>query len=156
MRRKHVQPAGQGSYVNSDSDASRQPTDPPRGDHRKPERQSATGIARSAALVIGLLAFAKLFSLVEKKIALDRFGITSAWDTFTVANQAPEQLFNLIAGGALAYAFIPIFGDFLTRDDTDGAWRLASNVLNSIFLAVALMAIVTFAAAPWLVAHVLA
>src|SRR5260221_8318776 len=119
-------------------------------------RPTASRLARSALLVIVILAFAKGFSLVEKKVALDRFGITLAWDTFTVANQLPEQMFNLLAGGALAYAFIPIFGDFLAHDDRNGAWKLASNTINTIFLVVLIAAILAFLAAPWLVANVIA
>src|SRR5512142_1035376 len=119
-------------------------------------RPTATRIARSAILVIGLLAFAKAFSLVENWIALNRFGITSAWDSYAAANKIPEQVFNLIAGGALAYAFIPIFGTFLTRDDRDGAWRLAANVMNTVFLAAVMLSLVIFFTAPWLVAHVVA
>jgi len=119
----------------TDADAPKAPTHP-----------SAQSIARSAALVIGILAFAKMFSLVEKKVALDRFGISLAWDTYTVANQIPEQLFNLLAGGALAYAFIPIFGDLLAHDDREGAWKLASNTLNTIFLTVLVISVIVFLA----------
>ena len=112
-------------------------------------RPTAAGIARNAALVIGLLAFAKLFGLVEKWVGLDRFGVGSAWDTYTAANLIPEQLFNLIAGGALAYAFIPIFGTFLAKEDREGAWRLASNVLNTVFLVALILSIFVFLFAPW-------
>src|SRR5258708_39191679 len=76
-------------------------------------RVQVSGIARSAILVIALLLAAKLFSLVEQKVALDRFGITLAWDTFTVANAIPEQLFNLLAGRRTALALFPLFGGFL-------------------------------------------
>ncbi len=120
------------------------------------QRPTAARIARSAALVIGLLAFAKVFSLLEKWVGLDRFGVTSAWDTYAAANLIPEQLFNLLAGGALAYAFIPIFGGFLTREDREGAWRLASNVLNTIFLAALVVSVIAFFMAPWLVTNVVA
>src|SRR5687767_12527157 len=113
-------------------------------------RPSASSIARSAAMVIGILAFAKVFSLIEKKIALDRFGITLSWDTFTVANQIPEQLFMLLAGGALAYAFIPIFGEFIAKDQREEAWKLASNTINSIFLMVFVVSIIVFIFAPTL------
>ena len=117
---------------------------------------TASGIARSALLVIAILAFAKGFSLIEQKVALERFGISLAWDTFTVANQIPSQMFNLLAGGALAYAFIPIFGGFLAHGDRDGAWKLASNTINTIFLVVLVSAAFAFLAAPWLVANVIA
>lgn len=94
---------------------------------------SAGKIARSAIIVIGILGFGKLFSLAEKWIGLDRFGVGVDWDTFAAANQLPEQLYNLIGGGALAFAFIPIFSGILARGDRDQAWKLASNVLNTIF-----------------------
>jgi putative peptidoglycan lipid II flippase len=126
------------------------------GESLKPAQPSASSIARSAALVIGILAFAKVFSLIEKKIALSRFGINMSWDTFTVANQIPEQLFTLLAGGALAYAFIPIFSDFIAKDNREAAWKLASNTLNTIFLTVCTISVIVFLAAPWLIAHVVA
>lgn len=119
-------------------------------------RPSATRIARSTAMVIGLFAIAKAFSLVSNWVALQRFGVGAAWGTFNAANQLPEQLFNLLAGGALAYAFIPVFGGFLTHDDRSGAYKLASNVLNTVFLAVALFSILVFLFAPWIVAHLVA
>jgi len=117
---------------------------------------NATRIARSAVLVMSLLAVSKGIGLTEKYVIIQRFGISSDWDTFTVANQVPEQLFNLIAGGALAYAFIPVFGAFLTRGDRNGAWQLAANVMNTIFLFTLAVAAVVFLAAPWLVTHVVA
>jgi len=119
-------------------------------------RPTATRIARSAVMVISILAFAKLFSLTEKWVGLNRFGVSSAWDTFAAANVIPEQLFNLIAGGSLAYAFIPIFGGLLTKDDRDGAWKLASNVLNTVFLAALVVSVIVFFAAPWIISAVIA
>jgi len=116
---------------------------------------TATRIARSALLVIGILALGKAFALVEKWIGLDRFGVGTDWDTFTAANQLPSQLFILISGGALSYAFIPVFGAVLGKD-RDRAWKLASNVVNTVFLAAVFLSAVVFLAAPWLIAHVIA
>ncbi len=53
---------------------------------------SATSVARSALLVIVILALGKAFSLSEKWIGLDRFGVGTDWDTFTAANQPLEFL----------------------------------------------------------------
>ena len=120
------------------------------------QRPTSSQVARSAALMIGVLAFAKVFSLSEKWIGLDRFGISSEWDTFSVANQLPSQLYILLAGGALSFAFIPVFSGFLSQGDKDKAWRLSSNVLNTVFLVALVAAIVTFIFAPQLVQYVLA
>ncbi|PJF37012.1 MAG: hypothetical protein CUN49_02550 [Candidatus Thermofonsia Clade 1 bacterium] len=117
---------------------------------------SAGKIARSAIVVIGILAFGKLFSLSEKWIGLDRFGVGVDWDTFAAANQLPEQLYNLIGGGALAFAFIPIFSGVLARSSRDQAWKLASNVLNTIFLAALLLSAIVFVFAPQLISTLIA
>ncbi|MFQ3535072.1 MAG: murein biosynthesis integral membrane protein MurJ [Aggregatilineales bacterium] len=117
---------------------------------------SAGKIARSAVVVIGILGFGKLFSLAEKWIGLDRFGVGVDWDTFAAANQLPEQLYNLIGGGALAFAFIPIFSGILARGDRDQAWKLASNVLNTIFLAALMLSTVVFLFAPQIISTLIA
>ncbi len=117
---------------------------------------SAGKIARSAVVVIGILAFGKLFSLSEKWIGLDRFGVGVDWDTFAAANQLPEQLYNLIGGGALAFAFIPIFSGLLARGNRDQAWKLAANVLNTIFLAAFLLSAVVFVFAPQIISSLIA
>lgn len=117
---------------------------------------SAGKIARSAVVVIGILALGKLFSLSEKWIGLDRFGVGVDWDTFAAANQLPEQLYNLIGGGALAFAFIPIFSRVLARGDRDQAWRLASNVLNTIFLAAFFLSALVFLFAPQIISGLIA
>lgn len=117
---------------------------------------SAGRIARSAALVIGILTFGKLFSLLEKWIGLDRFGVGIDWDTYSAANQLPSQLFILISGGALAYAFVPVFSGLLNKGQRDQAWKLAANVVNTVFLAAFILSVVVFITAPWLVSHVIA
>ncbi len=117
---------------------------------------SAGKIARSAIIVIGILGFGKLFSLAEKWIGLDRFGVGVDWDTFAAANQLPEQLYNLIGGGALAFAFIPIFSGILARGNRDQAWKLASNVLNTIFLAAFLLSGIVFLFAPQIISTLIA
>ena len=120
-------------------------------------------IARSTALVMVLFSLAKLISLVQKQIILNRFGVGAEWDTFVAANQVPEQVVSLIAGGALTYAFIPVFGGLLTRangsktaEDRAAVWKLASNVWNTVLATALCMAMIIFIAAPWLVAHVVA
>lgn len=117
---------------------------------------SLARLARSTAIVMLLLSVAKLISLLQKLIIVQRFGIGAEWDTFVAANQVPEQLFSLIAGGALSYSFIPIFGGLLARGERDAAWRLASNVMNTVFTVALALSVVVFFAAPWLVEHIVA
>src|SRR3954447_2248616 len=111
-------------------------------------------IARSTVVVIAAFAIAKIISLAQTIIIARVFGVGREWDTFVSANSVPDLIFTLISGGALAYAFIPIFSDYLAHDDKPGAWKLTSHVINSVFTLTVIISIVVFFAAPWLVATI--
>ncbi len=113
-------------------------------------------LARSTLIVMGAFALAKIISLGQTVIIANVFGVGREWDTFVTANSIPELIFTLIAGGALAHAFIPIFSGFLARDDMEGAWRTTSHVINTVFTTTLLVSMVVFLTAPSLVANVVA
>ncbi|MBI1282309.1 MAG: murein biosynthesis integral membrane protein MurJ [Anaerolineaceae bacterium] len=113
-------------------------------------------IARSTLVVMAAFAIAKVISLAQTIIIARVFGVGREWDTFVTANSLPELIFTLISGGALAHAFIPIFSGYLARDDKDGAWKLTSHVINTVFATTAVVSIIVFFTAPWWVANVVA
>lgn len=113
-------------------------------------------LARSTFIVMIAFGAAKAISLLQTVVIAQVFGLSQEWDAFVVANSIPELIFTLIAGGALAHAFIPIFSGFLARGDLAGAWRTATHVINTIFAATLIASAVAFVVAPWLVANVAA
>jgi putative peptidoglycan lipid II flippase len=98
-------------------------------------------IARGAGLVMLAFALNNLVGLARQVIVLDAFGTSGEMDAFLAANRVSETLFTLVAGGALASAFIPTFTSLLVKDDQRGAWKLASAIANLILLILTLAAI---------------
>ncbi|MCY3906699.1 MAG: murein biosynthesis integral membrane protein MurJ [Anaerolineaceae bacterium] len=113
-------------------------------------------LARSTLLVILAFAGAKLISLVQTVVIAQVFGLSSDYDAYVAANGLPELIYTLIAGGAMAHAFIPVFSGLLARGDRHGAWRTASLVINSVFLVTLLLSLLTFLGAHWLTANLVA
>ncbi len=113
-------------------------------------------LARSTLLVMIAFAGAKLISLVQTVVIAQVFGLSSDYDAYVAANGLPELIYTLIAGGAMAHAFIPVFSGLLARGDRKGAWRTASLVINSVFLVTLLLSLLTFVGAPWLTANLVA
>lgn len=113
-------------------------------------------LATDTLIVMIAFGAAKAVSLGQTVIIAQRFGVGREWDTYVTANRIPELIFTLIAGGALAHAFIPVFSGFLARGDTQKAWKTASHIINTIFLTTLFFSILAFFAAPWLVANVVA
>jgi putative peptidoglycan lipid II flippase len=113
-------------------------------------------IARSTIIVMVAFAVAKVISLVQTVILADVFGLSTDMDSYLAANALPETIFNLIAGGVLIHAFLPIFTGFLAKQDYDTAWRFASQVMNTVFLLTCIASILAFLAAPWIISNLIA
>ncbi len=108
-------------------------------------------IARATGIVMFAFILTSLIGVAHQVVITDAFGTSAALDSFNAANRITELLFNLVAGGALGSAFIPMFTGFLTRDDKRGAWRLASGVVNIVFLVLIAVSVIAWIFAPWIV-----
>lgn len=79
------------------------------------------------------------------------FGTSPELDAYFAAFRLPDVIFQLLAGAALASAFIPTFSTYLTKGELQEAWKLASIVLNLVALGTMFLALAAFMLAPWLV-----
>jgi putative peptidoglycan lipid II flippase len=108
-------------------------------------------IARNTLLVGVSFAFAAATGLLRNVVIARHFGIGADLDAYYAAFKLPDLLFTVVAGGALATAFIPVFASLLADDNLEGAWRLASSITNLVALIVSALAIIAVLLAPWLV-----
>ena len=123
----------------------------------KSTRASSTGqIARAATLVMALFLASKVTGLAREMIISARFGTSPDYDAYVAAFRVPDLLFQLIAGGALSSAFIPVFAGYLARRDRSGAWQLFSAVTNLVLIVLVAAAALAAILAPLLVRDVLA
>lgn len=113
-------------------------------------------IARAAGVVMTGMALSSLAGLATTVLVSRAFGTSASIDAFYAANRLTEVLFNLMAGGALASAFVPTFTGLLARGERAGAWRLASAVAHLVLLGLTAAALAAGLAGEWLVRHVLA
>jgi putative peptidoglycan lipid II flippase len=114
--------------------------------------QAPTGrVARSTLIVMGGMLLALITGLARQRAIAARFGTGAALDAYTAANGLPELLVTMLAGGALSFAFIPVYSGFLQRQDRPAADRLASQVVSAIFLLSGLASALAALLAPALV-----
>lgn len=113
-------------------------------------------IARAASIVMVAFALSRLLGLARDIVIAGEFGTGMEMDAYRVAFRVPDLLFQLMAGGALASAFIPTFTGYLAHDDRPGAWRLFSTIINLLLVILTLAAIAAAITAPWLIRYVIA
>jgi putative peptidoglycan lipid II flippase len=106
----------------------------------------------TSALIVGTgFLISKITGILDDLILARTIGPGPELDAYYAAFSLPNLLFTLIAGGALASAFIPVFTGFLTQENRPGAWQLFSAVTNTAFVAAAIGASILALFAPWIV-----
>jgi putative peptidoglycan lipid II flippase len=112
-------------------------------------------IARAAGTVAAAFILSNLIGLLRQILITRAFGADAALDSFYAAARLPELVFSLIAGGALASAFIPTFTSLLENKQRRQAWQLASSVANLVVLILMVACALAWLFAPQLVRYVL-
>ncbi len=112
-------------------------------------------VARSTLVVMAGMAAATVVGLIRQRIVAGAFGTSAALDAFSAANGIPELLFTILAGGALSFAFIPIYAELLETGEKKASDLLFSQVVNIIFLLTLAASVIvaafaeTLVTAPW-------
>ena len=98
-------------------------------------------IARAALIIAVFFALEKVLGFIRQVAIARTFGLSPALDAFNAANNVPDLIFALIAGGALAVAFIPVLSEYLEQRGRADAWDLFSRIANLVFLVTASLSI---------------
>ena len=90
----------------------------------------ARKLAAASLVVMAGFVASRLLGLVRNVVVAQQFGTGREYEAFIAALTIPDLVFQVLAGGAVGSAFIPVFKAYFARDDDDGAWRLTSPVMS--------------------------
>lgn len=97
--------------------------------------QPHTGISASHKQLAGATGFlaisvflSRVLGYVRDAIISSKFGMTNQSDAYIQSFFVPDLLYQLLAGGALSSAFIPVFTGYLARGEDEEAWKVFSVV----------------------------
>jgi putative peptidoglycan lipid II flippase len=110
----------------------------------------AKHLLQSTVIVIFFLGLGKVTGLLRTRLVGRTFGTGLEYDAFTAANQLPEVFVTLIAGGALAAAFIPVYSAYLTSPQAKQAARLGNAILTLVLFILGGVSAIGAIFAPWL------
>lgn len=113
-------------------------------------------IARAAGVVMAGFVLSNLIGLFRQILVSNAFGTQSDLDAFLAAIRFPDTLFSLIAGGALASAFVPTFTGMLETENRHRAWQMGSAILNLVFITLSVVSVIAWIFASQVVRFILA
>ncbi len=107
-------------------------------------------IAKAAMVIMLATLFGRFAGFIRETFIAAKFGASMETDAFLVAYTLPNIL-GITITGAFNAAFIPVFTQNLLGENRDKAWRLASSMLNIVFIAFAIISVVGIIFAPTVV-----
>ncbi len=109
-------------------------------------------IGRATLILSGAFIASRILGLLRTSMFADVFGTGITSDAFLQAFLVPDLIFNIVAGGALSSAFIPIFTHYMIGErDEKTAWHVASSALNLAIAIMMVLALLAIIFASWLV-----
>lgn len=106
-------------------------------------------VGRNTAQIMALVLLSRVLGIARDFVIAHLFGQNSQTDIYTAAFRVPDILYLLVAGGALASVFIPVFKEYWESEKHDEAWHVFSSVMSVVGIAAALMVVgMEFASVP--------
>lgn len=102
---------------------------------------STRAVAKAAGLLMVAQLASRILGFFRESIMAGFFGKTSATDAYNTAFILPDLLYWLLVGGVLSSAFIPVFSEYINKENEDEGWRVVSSVVNIIFIGLSLLVI---------------
>ncbi len=115
--------------------------------------QPAVSLVRATAVMSVGTSLSRITGFLRLSVMAWAIGgaETKLPDTYNLANQLPNIVYQLVLGEILATVFVPIFVEYITTREREESWRLASTILNLAFFIAFIVSAITVLAAPWLI-----
>jgi putative peptidoglycan lipid II flippase len=128
-----------------------QPTQPLPLAPVEPSPAETGRIARAAVIIaFGNLA-SRALGLIRETVKADLFGATGMVSALEAATIIPTALYNLLIGGVISSALVPVFSEYTPKGRRDDLWFLASSLMTWATIILSVMVILAELAAAWVV-----
>ncbi len=108
------------------------------------------GIARAATLVsLGNVA-SRIFGLIRDNRNAYFFGAQGSMSAFEAASLVPRNIYELLVGGMVSAALVPVFSEYAAQREPEELWHLLSVVLSLVVVVMGGLLLVAEASAPLL------
>ena len=106
------------------------------GTHASPQlrKSQARTIGIASIIWAASIFLSRIMGLLREQIIGRTLGASREADLYFASFTLPDFLNYLLAAGALSIVFIPIFVEYLERNDRDGGWKALSVIANFILV----------------------
>lgn len=113
--------------------------------------ESTKKLIKTAGFMIIATFAAKLCGMLRDSFIGAYFGTGSSADAYFAATKIPLLFFDVVIGGVISAAFIPVFNEYLEKSSRARAIEFANKFINVILIITGIMCVLGIAFAPVLI-----
>ena len=101
-----------------------------------------TSVASAALILMISNIISRIIGCVRVILIPNKLGTDFVGDAFNVAFLVPDLMYNLLLGGALAAALIPVLSGYVEQKEEKEGWQVVGTFMNVMFLAMATFSLI--------------
>ncbi len=112
--------------------------------------QGDSGIAHAASIIALGSISSRVLGLVRETVIAGLFGASGLVSAFRVASVVPAMIYDMLIGGMLSAALVPVFSQVAEQEGEPTLWALFSRVLSLVAVVLAALVVLIEILAPQL------
>lgn len=89
---------------------------------------------RTAGLMVAATLLAKILGMVRNSLIANFYGLGIEAQAYTTAMRLPTMLFDIVIGGVISAAFIPVFNEVWQKESKESAIKFAGKFITMILM----------------------
>lgn len=106
----------------------------------------------AAAIVMSSIIFSRLTGFLREMLIPAMIGVNAVSDAYNLAFKVTGLMYDLLVGGAISAALIPVLSGYLTKKDEENGWKAVGTFINVVMVAMVFVCFAGVIFAPQLVA----
>ena len=113
------------------------------------QKKKLTG---AAMIVMSSIIVSRLTGFAREALTPNFLGVGLVSDAYLMAFRITDLMYNLLVGGAIAAAIIPILTGYIVKDQEEDGWKAAGTFINVVIISMIIVSGLGIIFAPQLVA----
>lgn len=105
---------------------------------------SSKKLTNTAAIIMSATLLSRITGFLRNLLIYTKMRPGGYSDEFLLAFTLPDLIYNLLAGGAIAAALIPVLSTYLTKGKEDTGWKAISTFMNMTVIVMLVFEVIFF------------
>lgn len=108
-------------------------------------------LAGTAAIVMTSIVLSRLTGFIREMLLPNIVGANNLGDAYNIAFKITGLMYDMLVGGVIAAAIIPILSGYLARNEEEDGWKAVGTFINIVFVAMLVTSLLGIIFAPQIV-----